>query len=280
MKLIKSWTCPSCNRAIATAYCPDCGETTSVEELTVRGLFDRALRAFSTVEGRLLRSFRALLTAPGALTVEYVRGRRIHFVGPFQLFLFANVLFFAMQSLTNTNIVSSTLDSHLHLQDWSAFAQAQVAHRLAATHTTLKSYTPFFNKAVVLNAKSLIILMVLPFAGLLLTLFYHSRQPVFAHVVFSLYFYAFLLLVFCVSLAIAAVEQLLGGGGLSSARMDNILTAVNLVACAVYLYIATGKVYGATGLMRIFKVVMLAIAVEAILLGYRFVLFMITLYTT
>ena len=188
-----------------------------------------------------------------------MRGRRIHFVGPFQLFLFANVLFFAMQSLTNTNIVSSTLDSHLHLQDWSAFAQAQVAHRLAATHTTLESYTPFFDKAVVLNTKSLIILMVLPFAGLLLTLFYHSRQPVFAHVVFSLYFYAFLLLVFCVSLAVAAVEQLLGGGGLSSARMDNILTAVNLVACAVYLYVATGRVYRAAGLMRILKVVTLAV---------------------
>jgi hypothetical protein len=50
----------------------------------------------------------------GVLTVAYVQGRRLPYIGPFQLFLLSNVLFFAMQSQTNTNIVSSPLDSHLH----------------------------------------------------------------------------------------------------------------------------------------------------------------------
>jgi len=58
------------------------------------------------------------------------------------------------------------------------------------------------------------------------------------------------------------------------------LSAINLAACATYLYIATGTVYRATGAIRVVKVLGLALFVAGILLGYRFVLFLITLYTT
>jgi hypothetical protein len=214
------------------------------------------------------------------LTVSYVLGQRKTYVAPFQLFLIANVLFFAMQSLTNTNIVSSTLDSHLHHQDWSAVAQTLVAQRLERKQTTLEIYAPIFNQAIVLYAKSFIILMVLPFAILLPIMFHRYRQPFVAHVVFSLYFYAFLLLLFCVSLIIAAVNVLFGGAGLISPRMDNILSLINLAACATYLYIAIGTVYGARGLIRGIKVLVLTLAAAGILLGYRFVLFLFTLYVT
>jgi hypothetical protein len=220
------------------------------------------------------------VTQPGVLTVAYVRGRRMPYIGPIQLFLIANVLFFAMQSLTNTNIVSSTLDSHLLNQDWRGVAQRLVSQRLEKLHTTVDLYAPIFNRAMVLHAKSLIILMVLPFAILLLIMFYRNRQPFVAHVVFSLHFYAFLLVLFCVSLVVVGVDLLLGGAGLNSARMDNTLSLINLTASATYLYIAMGTVYGASGASRGAKVVALAMAVAGILLGYRFVLFLITLYTT
>ena len=146
--------------------------------------------------------------------------------------------------------------------------------------TTLDIYAPIFNQAVVVNAKSLIILMVVPFALLLPIMFYRERRPFVAHIVFSLHLYTFLLLLFCVSLAVSAVDVLFGGSGLNSARLDNILSVINLAACAMYLYIATSRVYGARSMIRIIKVVVLAPAVASILLGYRFVIFLITLYST
>ena len=272
---------PDVQQQLSTPYCPACGESPpSSRDLTLRGLFHQLFHAFSSIDGRLLRSFRCLVTRPGALTVAYVQGRRIRYLGPFQLFLVANVLFFAMQSLTNTNIVSSTLDSHLHNQDWQAVAQRLVSQRLETMQTTLDLYAPIFDRAIVLHAKSFIILMVLPFAILLPILFYRNRQPFVAHAVFSLHFYAFLLLLFCVSLTVAAVDVLLGGAGLNSPRMDNALSVINLAACATYLYVATGTVYGASGAIRVVKALALALAVAGILLGYRFVLFLFTLYTT
>ncbi len=47
----------------------------------------------------------------------------------------------------------------------------------------------------------------------------------------------------------------------------------------MYLHVATGNVYGGTGASRVFKVVALTLAVAGIVLGYRFVLLLITLYT-
>jgi hypothetical protein len=234
----------------------------------------------SSIDGRLIRSLRYLVTRPGALTVAYVEGRRRRYLGPFQLLLVANVLFFAMQSMTSTNIASSTLDSHLHHQDWQSVAQHLVSHRLETKGTTLELYAPVFDQANVLHAKSFIIVMALPFALLLPILFYRSRQPFVAYAVFSLHFYAFLLLLFCVLLAFAAVNVWFGGAGLDSPRMDNVLSLVNLTACATYLYAATGTAYGARGAPRVAKVLVLSLAVVGILLGYRFVLFLFTLYTT
>ncbi|HEV7731963.1 MAG TPA: hypothetical protein VGR62_07365 [Candidatus Binatia bacterium] len=185
-----------------------------------------------------------------------------------------------MQSLTNTNVVPSTLESHLHGQDWGAVAQRLVSHRLAARGTTLEQYAPVFDHAVVLYGKSLIIVMVLPFAALLPLVFRRSRQPFGIHVVFALHVYAFLLLLFCAALAVAAIDVAAGGGGLAAAPIDHALSVVNLAACATYLYVAMGKVYGARGVVRALTACGLAIAAAAILLGYRFVLLLITLLAT
>ena len=281
MAIAKSWVCPTCDRKVATPFCPHCGERPLVpRDLTLRGMFAQLFHAFTSVDGKLVRSLRCLVNSPGTLTVAYVHGRRAAYIGPFQLFLLANVLFFAAQSLTGASIVGVTIDSHLNGQDWSEIAKELVARRLDALQTTMERYAPAFNQAIVLNAKTLIILMVVPFALLLPLAFYGTRRPFATHVTFSLHFYAFLLLLFCVSLAVSAVDVLCGGTGLESARLDNILSVVNFAAAALYLYIAAGAVYGSRGTSRALRVLALTVGAAAILLGYRFLLFLITLYGT
>src|SRR3954470_16474902 len=241
---VKPWRCPTCDAAIATPFCPQCGERPlAPQDLTLRGIFAQLLHAFTSIDGRLIHSFRSLIDSPGTLTVAYVEGRRAPYIGPFQLFLLANVLFFAAQSLTGANIVGVTISSHLNGQDWSAIAQELVAARLDALQTTIERYAPAFNQAIVLNAKTLIILMVLPFSLLLTMTFYRARRPFATHMTFALHFYAFLLLLFCLSLTVISLDVVAGGAGLASARLDNILSILNFGVAALYLYIATGVVY-------------------------------------
>jgi hypothetical protein len=276
-----AWTCPNCGTALTTPFCPDCGERPiAATDLSLKGIAAQLMKTVGGVDGRVLRSLRALLLHPGSLTLAYGEGRRKPFIGPFQLFLLANVVFFAVQSLTHTRVFSSSLDSHLHHQDWSTLAQELVDRRLAATGSTLDRFAPLFDRAVVLHAKSLVIAMAVPFALLLPGVFFASRRPFSIHMVFALHLYAFLLLLFCVALAVAAVDVAAGGGGLASAAIDNVLTAVILVCSAAYLYLASGPVYGVTGSGRVAASLLLALAVGVIVVGYRFAIFLVTLYTT
>ena len=275
-----NWTCPTCNVLVTTHFCAHCGEEPLARrDLTLRGLGEKLLHALTSIDARTMRSAWKLLRHPGELTLAWTRGVRKSYVAPFQLFLIANILFFGVQWLTSENVFSSSLDSHLHHQDWSDLAESLLARRLEAAHTTLEQYEPVFDRAVVLNAKSLILLMTIPFALILPLAFFRDRRPFMTHVAFSLHLYTFLLLLFCVALLLARFSELLGFGGLDVSRVDNVLSIANLAACTVYIYLASGPVYGDSGKLRAAKAFLLALTVATIVLGYRFVLFLITLYT-
>jgi len=276
-----TWTCPTCAKVVATSYCPECGERpVRPGDLTLQGLLRQLLGAISSIDGRIIRSLRTLVSRPGALTVAWVQGPRKPFVGPIQLFLLANVVFVAAQSLTGMNVFSSTLESHLHHQDWRDLAQRLVARHLESTHVTLEAYAPVFNRAVALHAKSLVIVMAIPFAILLPILFFRNRRPFVVHVVFAVHVYSFILLLYCAALAVSAADLLRSGAGLDSPRLDTILTVVILAAITAYLYAAIGRVFGAAGATRISTSLVLAVAILAIALAYRFGLLLLTLYVT
>ena len=121
--------------------------------------------------------------------------------------------------------------------------------------------------------------MVLPFGLLLPIVFYRKRIPFVGHIVFSLHFYTFLLLLFCVALAVVGGSLLTGGAGLNSESFDHLLSAILVMVSAVYLFVAEGTVYRERGAARIFKALLLITATVGIVLGYRFALLLITLYT-
>jgi hypothetical protein len=247
-------------------------------DLTLRGLAEKVFHAFTSIDARLLRTVRVLLRQPGELTRAWVAGVRRPYVAPFQLFLIANVFFFTVQWLTGENVFSSSLESHLHHQDWSPLAQSAVAGRLADTHRSLEEFSPAFDRAVALNAKSLILLMTLPFALLLPLVFLRERRPFMAHVVFSLHVYAYLLVVFCAALAAGKLSELAGLGGIETPMVDNVISLVLVLLTAAYVYLAIGPAYGTGGARRVVQAFMLVALVAALVLGYRFALFFITLY--
>jgi len=53
-----------------------------------------------------------------------------------------------------------------------------------------------------------------------------------------------------------------------------------IAVIATYLYVATAVVYQAEGLVRALKVAVLAVVIAAAVPGYRFLIFLVTLYFT
>jgi hypothetical protein len=273
------WRCPTCKVEVDTPYCATCGERRlQPGDLRLSALLAQIAQSMSSVDGRLLRTLRSLLAAPGELTVAYLQGRRKPFIAPFPFFLIVNVAFFAVQSFSGNAIFSTPLASHLHVQDWSELAQRLVEQRLRVLGTTLAAYTPLFDQAVQVNAKALVILMTLPFAALLALLSRRDGRPLVTHLVFSLLFYAFLMVWLCVLLGVLSLLTWLAGLDLRSHAVDWGLFASLLGATAIYLYLALGRAYAEQGIGRAIKAAVLAMAVGAGILGYRFIVFLITLY--
>ncbi len=276
-----SWECPDCGQVRRTRFCSRCGEEPlRPGDLTLRDLAVKLGQSISSMDGKAVKTFKSLLIDPGQLTVAHLKGQRRSYIGPLRVFLIANALFFAAQSATRTNILSSTLQSHLVQQDWKSIARPMVEAHLKANQLTLAQYAPAFDTAVVLYAKSLIILMALGVAPILAIVFWRSHRPIGAHIVFALHLYAFVLLLFCFSLGIIELNLLRGGAGLAAPWVDTTLSLFNLSACIAYLYFAIHRAYGTHGAKRASTALFLSICVAAIVVGYRFLMFVITLSLT
>jgi len=269
-------TCPTCNGEVSTRYCPACGERQlRPSDLTLRHLIGQAIETITNTDGRVFGSVRDLLIRPGALTAAYIEGRRSPYLAPLPLFLLMNVVFFAMQSVSGWRVFSTPLYVHLGDQLYTGLARTMVANRLAAMQTTLERYAPVFDRAAELNAKSLIILMVPPFALAVWLLLRRRGRPLVTHVVFALHFFAFYLLLFCVVLPVSKLAW-----GLDDSTLDFALGMIQLASYASYLWVAIGAAYGVRGISRGLTAVALTAAAAAEHQGYRFAIFVITLYAT
>jgi hypothetical protein len=73
-------------------YCPQCGQETTLKPPTLREFAQQFGGAYVSTEGALWRTLKLLLTRPGALTAEYLAGRRRRYVLPLRLYLTVSVV--------------------------------------------------------------------------------------------------------------------------------------------------------------------------------------------
>ena len=276
-----SWVCPSCYHEVATPFCPGCGERPlDPKQLTLRGLMSQLALYVTSLDTRVINTVRALMGEPGRLTLAFQNGQRMPFLGPFKIFILANVLFFAIQAMSDLRVYATLLEQQVGTEDGTAFARYLVERYLSAKGLAFEEYAPVYDQAVLTNARSMIGLMALPFALCVALLFWRSRRPFAVHIVFSLHFYAFVLLLLCVPAGLIALEKSFGGSLLSSRTGDNILSFMLQAIQAGYLYIAVNRVYEARRSWRTGSTVLLVLAEFFCFLLYRQLLLPITLLMT
>ena len=74
------------------AFCPACGQETTVKPPTVGEFAQQFGGAYFSTEGALWRTLKLLLLKPGELTRQYLAGRRKHYVLPLRLYLTISLL--------------------------------------------------------------------------------------------------------------------------------------------------------------------------------------------
>jgi hypothetical protein len=90
-----SHPCPNCERITAGArFCGECGQDRRDPSRSLSLLVADAVAEFFSLEGRTARTVRRLLLRPGALTADWVEGRRARFTPPLKLYLGSSAAFF------------------------------------------------------------------------------------------------------------------------------------------------------------------------------------------
>ena len=278
---MEAWTCPSCGATATTPYCGNCGERRLDVDSSVRG--KSVVGRTRSFLGRTLASLNALLSPPGRLTRDWIRGRRVGYLTPISLFLWINVAFFLIQSVTRLGILTWPLRVHLSDDSISWLTTWLLAHRKPGVTEATGNYAEIFDALEAVHAKSLVIVMVPAFAVAVGALTLDRREP-FRHVfTFATHYFAFALLWLSLLFPVAAIAlPLMAAARLTMEHhtMDMTVTAIEALGLGAYLYVALGTVFGLSRLRRSITTVVLILALYVILKGYHAVVFAVTLYST
>lgn len=93
-------------------FCPHCGQKTN-DELTIGVLFYNTISNYFSFDARFLKSFIPLLFKPGYLAKEFIKGKRLLYLHPAQMYLFISVVFFFIFSFT-VREQTDTLNQEFH----------------------------------------------------------------------------------------------------------------------------------------------------------------------
>jgi hypothetical protein len=186
--------CVGCGAVVVGRYCVECGEHTGPHDYSLKHFGEEILESTVHVDGRVFASFRSLLTRPGQLTSQFLAGRRKSQLGPVQMFVVCNVVYFLLLPLALQLPFTSTLRMQTENRPWRSLAQRMVDAKVAGRQDTLENYAAHFDEAAHLQGHSLIMLMVPFFAAGVWAVHPRGRRYYAEHLVFSFYVMGFLLL--------------------------------------------------------------------------------------
>jgi hypothetical protein len=273
--------CVACGTNLSDRYCPACGEAADHHDYSLKHFAEEALETFAHVDGRIFATFRSLLMRPGLLAADFLAGRRKSQMGPLQLFVVCNVIYFLMQPLTVFSPFTSTLGIQTTNRPWHRLASAMVASKVAAREVTTAEYTRAFDEAAHLQGKSMVILMVPLFAFGAWALYGRRRRFYAEHLVFAFYLFAFLMLWMGIS-TLALTKPVLFGlrHGWSGDVIETTSSTLIGLPFVIYLFAAAQRMYAESRWRTVFKALLLSGWAVAVLTAYRFVLFFTSFYAT
>jgi hypothetical protein len=98
--------CPNCNAVASGNFCHQCGQETVLHPASTREFLHEFIGHYVALEGKLWGTLARLFFRPGALTNEYIRGRRVRFVQPLRIYLTCSLIFFAVLKFSGMSMVN------------------------------------------------------------------------------------------------------------------------------------------------------------------------------
>ena len=278
----ETWTCPSCGARATTRYCGNCGERSLVAADAKPETLGHHEPARSFL-ARLVASLRALAAPPGRLTADWIAGKRVGYLSPLSLFLWMNVVFFVVQSLTGLGILTWPLKFHLADDSLGWFTTRLLAMHRPEMRAPTDAFAGRFDALEAVHAKSLVIVMIPALAAVLGVLTLDRRERFRDALIFATHFFAFALVWLCALFPLLAIVlRLIIVAGIPAPTphsMDLAVTTVEAAMLGWYIYVALDTAFGLSRPRRAATTLALIAALFYILRAYHAVVFAVTLYS-
>jgi hypothetical protein len=230
------------------------------------------------------RSLWYLVTRPGFLSVEQLRGSRVSYAKPLSLFISINVVYYISISMVGANTFTTPLAVQMNGNDYfGAFAAHEVVRAVEASGSDYATLERSFNERTNVLSKTLIFLFIPLYAALFHGLFHRRRRYFVEHAVVATHLWTFVLLVLAVVVpAIACLLMWRYSLPTTAAALEANDGPVSLflqVVVAGYLVLMLRRVYLAAWAYCLAVALLIGWGFFHIVWLYRFVLFEITLHT-
>lgn len=87
--------CPNCGADVSGNYCHQCGQETVLHPPSIMEFLHEFIGHYVALESKLWQTLKLLVLQPGALTREYMAGRRVRYIEPLRVYLTFSLIFFA-----------------------------------------------------------------------------------------------------------------------------------------------------------------------------------------
>jgi len=273
--------CKSCGAPVAGRFCAACGEKVlTPDDHTLKHYLGALLNAFTFVEGKFWNTLKAVVLRPGELSAAYMDGRRVKYMRPVAFFFLANFIYFAVPLFETFN---TRLNSQLHNQQYSGWAQRKVEAHLAESGRTLEGFKVLYEPASANNAKLLLVTMVFLLLLPMSVLYLLKRKYVSAYVtasfeLMSFYLWVATLALGVITFTVLTVQQAMGTT-VADGSVDELLS-VPLVLLHFWVTIGIGRrFFGCTWLGAAWRAAAMLFGLQLALSAYRLLLFLATMWS-
>ncbi|MCK6447465.1 MAG: DUF3667 domain-containing protein [Planctomycetes bacterium] len=275
-------TCPTCGAPVERRFCPECGEKRfDARDLSLAATLAHFVEAFTSLDGKVLASLKAFVV-PGRLTQELLRGARVRYLKPIQLFLLVNVVYFFVQPYTGWNTFNTSYELQVTKQVYSRWAQPRAEARRAELGLDAKTFAERFDGLSSTLARSLVVLFVLWFAVWIAIVCARIGVPWGAHVSLGTELASFMLLALALVLppVLSGVWSVLPDGVLRAVADFGELpgSLISLSVLGAWLAASLRRAYGLGRAAALGRAAIVLVAIVPALVGYRALLFVLTLY--
>ena len=198
-------SCLNCGAALTGEFCSTCGQKVPRTDLTLRDFLHDTTEQLANWDGKIPQTLKTLLLKPGALTIDFLEGRRARWLLPLRVYLICSVAYFVGKQLVETvtdrsarpvanaslKLTGDNGSTTLSAEDSVEIAQGLPA-RIFGKDRLLRAAADSEKLGREINAalpKAMFVL--LPFFALLTRVAWHNRLPRYpAHLYLALHVHA------------------------------------------------------------------------------------------